>query len=155
MQSSSLAHGIAWPNWRPDSAASMTRLSLYEARPSSINFRPPRIRTTQDYLRPWQGYQLATLGDTGLELRQAPVPGESGGARLSYSKITEIRVGVASFGTFTERAILIAGIEKGKAYEIGLAPIKPDSPSLTPVPDAQFMPLVSELIARVEGRIAP
>lgn len=112
-------------------------------------FPPRQSGLLEDYIRPWNGYQVAVLNDIGIELRQGPRRDQSAGARLRYSRIDSISKGTAAFGNFTERAILIAGTEKHARYELGIVPIRPTSLTLAPVDEAEFERIASEIAARV------
>lgn len=112
-------------------------------------FPPRESGLLEDYIRPWYGYQVAVISDLGIELRQGQRANQSAGARLRYSNIDEISIGMAAFGNFTERAILIAGTEKNTIYELGIVPIRTSSSTLAPVDEAEFKQIFSDIAARV------
>lgn len=111
-------------------------------------FPPTESSLLTDYTHPWHGYQLAVLGEAGIELRQLPRRGQSVGARLRYSNIELIADGTATFSDFTERAILVRGRENGVQYELGIVPVQRESLMLTPVDEVEFQRILSELVAR-------
>lgn len=106
-------------------------------------FPPGEISSVEAYTRPWHTYQLMTLTDSGIELRAS---GRSG-ARLRYSRMDAVVVGVAASGDYTERAILIAGREKGRSYQIGIVPVAESSMLLRPLDDEQFRGILDEIIS--------
>ncbi len=67
--------------------------------------------------------------------------------------MTRIDVGTASFGDTTERAVIIAGSERGVEYTIGVVPVDPSSGTLMPVDDATFRAFAEGLIARAEETV--
>lgn len=112
-------------------------------------FPPAESGLLHDYTHPWHSYQLAVLGESGIELRQLPRSGQSGGARLQYANIDVIADGTATFSDFSDRAVLIRGRENGVQYEVGIVPVERESLMLTPVKDPEFQRILSALVDRV------
>jgi len=112
-------------------------------------FPPIESGLLHDYTHPWHSYQLAVLGEAGIELRQLPRKGQSVGARLRYSNVEVIADGSATFSDFADRAILVRGREKGVPYEVGIVPVRRDSLMLKPVDDSEFQRILSEFVDRV------
>lgn len=110
-------------------------------------FPPTESGLLHDHTHPWHSYQIAVLGEAGIELRQLPRRGQSVGARLRYSNIELIVDGTATFSDFTERAILVRGRENGVQYELGIVPVQ-ETLMLTPVDEVEFQRILSELVAR-------
>lgn len=111
-------------------------------------FPPTESSLLTDYTHPWHSYQLAVLGDVGIELRQLPRRGQSVGARLRYSNIELIADGTVTFSDFIERAVLVRGRENGVRYELGIVPVQRESLMLTPMDEVEFQRILSELVAR-------
>ncbi|MGH3705209.1 MAG: hypothetical protein ACRDT9_11315 [Agromyces sp.] len=114
-------------------------------------FPPTESSLRTDYSHPWRSYQLAVLGEAGLELRQMPRAGQSVGARLRYSSIEVIADGTATFSDFADRAILVRGREKGVLYEVGIVPVRRESLMLSPVDEDGFQRILSELVVRAQA----
>ena len=114
-------------------------------------FPPVEIALATSYTRPWQTFQLMSLTDKGIELRTIPKHGWSGGAHLRFDRMNHVEIGSASFGDFTERAILIAGHERGSSYCIGIVPVDETSITLKPVTDEVFRSCFEDIIERVRA----
>jgi hypothetical protein len=114
-------------------------------------FPPTELNVVESYVRPWTTYQLLTITDRGIELRNFPGRGKSAGALLRFDRVESIEVGTAGFGDLTERAILIAGTERGTSYHLGLVPIDDNSLTLRPVGDKDFRAIIEAIVAEARS----
>lgn len=111
-------------------------------------FPPTEVDVLDDYLHPWVGYQVLSLGEEGLEIRGVVRRGDRArGICLKYEGISSVEAGVAAFGNFDERAIIVAGNQAGHEYLVGLVPVNAQSLLLWPIDREQF----SRMMALVRG----
>ena len=115
------------------------------------SFPPTETTLIASYTHPWRDFQVMTLEDDALVIRQGRHSNQSGGARLSYRSIDAAMPGTVTFGDLTERAIILTGKTAGASFALGVVPVLPTHPILAPVARDQYVAILDEIKSAVEG----